>query len=127
MINSFYIKMNKGNIYNNFTKVTEYWDPHIIAELNGHQVKIAKVDGEFTWHSHEHEDEMFYVVKGTLDIHFREKTESLSEGDYLVIPRGIEHKPVAKNEAWIMLFEPASTVNTGNEIDNFTKKNLKRI
>ena len=119
--------MQRGNAYNNLNKITGYWDPHVIASLNGQMVKIARIKGEFTWHAHKDEEEMFFILKGQLTIHFRNSVERLSEGDYLVIPKGKEHKPVAEEECWIMLFEPESTLNTGNEINDFTKKHLKNI
>lgn len=106
-------------------KITEHWSPAIIAELNGQHVKIAKIKGEFIWHSHENEDELFYILKGELDIELRDKTLSLKEGEMVVIPKGVEHKPIAKEECSILLFEPASTINTGDKTDDLTKKELK--
>ena len=106
-------------------KITEHWSPAIIAELNGQHVKIAKIKGEFIWHSHEHEDELFYILKGKLKIELRDKTLELKEGEMVVIPKGVEHKPVAEEECSILLFEPASTINTGNKKDELTKEKLK--
>lgn len=105
----------------------EHWSPHIIAELNGQHVKLAKLLGEFVWHQHEVEDEMFLVLKGELIIEFRDKTVVLHPGELCVVPRGVEHKPVAKEEVSIMLFEPASTINTGDKESDLTRKNLKKI
>ena len=92
----------------------EHWQPRVIAELNGQHVKVAKLLGEFVWHHHEHEDEMFLVLSGTLTIEFRDRAVTLREGELCVVPRGVEHRPVAEKEVEVMLFEPASTLNTGN-------------
>jgi mannose-6-phosphate isomerase-like protein (cupin superfamily) len=105
--------MNKINLVEKFGKFTERWSPKIVAELNGQHVKLVRAQGEFVWHSHEHEDELFYVVRGSFQMQYRDRVEVLHEGDLIVVPRGIEHRPVAEQEVWIMLFEPASTVNTG--------------
>jgi mannose-6-phosphate isomerase-like protein (cupin superfamily) len=93
---------------------SEHWSPKIIAELNGQQVKLVKFQGPFVWLSHEHEDELFYVVRGSFNMEFRDHTVVLKTGDLLVVPRGVEHRPVAEHEVEVMLFEPASTVNTGS-------------
>lgn len=116
-----------GNLDEKFEKITEYWDPHIIAELNGQHVKIAKVKGEFSWHHHVDEDEMFYIFRGSLTIQTKEGDKKLNEGDFIVIPKGVEHRPVALEECWIVLFEPAETLNTGNEENELTRKELKKI
>lgn len=92
---------------------SETWTPKVIAELNGQHVKLAKLNGEFVWHAHEHEDELFLVVRGSLEIEFRDRTVTLGPGELLVVPRGVEHRPVAQSEVELLLFEPASTVNTG--------------
>ena len=115
------------NFQDKFATITEYWDPKIVAELNGQHVKIAKIKGEFIWHSHENADELFYVVKGTLKIEFRDKTETIKEGEIIVVPKDVEHKPIAEDEVHIMMFEPIGTVNTGNIEHDFTKKDLKVI
>ena len=104
--------MKKINIQEKFERFTDHWSPKIIGELNGQHVKLAKVKGEFVWHDHAREDEMFLIVKGTLKIAFREKTVKLKEGEMLIIPRGVEHKPIAEEEVWLMLFEPAATKHT---------------
>ena len=96
---------------------TEQWTPHVVAELNGQHVKVAKLEGEFPWHSHAEEDELFFVVKGSLVIRFRDGDVNLDAGDLLVVPRGVEHAPFAESECHVMLFEPASTRNTG-ELDH---------
>jgi len=115
------------NFQEKFAEITEYWDPKIVAELNGQHVKIAKIKGAFIWHSHENEDELFYVVKGTLKIAFRDKIQTINEGEIIVVPKGVEHKPIAEEEVHIMMFEPIGTVNTGNIENELTKKDLKVI
>ena len=115
------------NIAEKLDSFTEHWNPKIIAELNGQEIRIAKLKGEFVWHSHENEDEMFLVIKGKLTISFREGDKVLNEGEFLVVPKGVEHKPSAEEEVSIMLFEPASVLNTGNINNDLTVKNLDRI
>lgn len=115
------------NIAEKLDSFSEHWKPKIIAELNGQQIRIAKLKGEFVWHSHENEDEMFLVIKGKLTISFRDGDKTLNEGEFLVVPKGVEHKPSAEEEVSIMLFEPASVLNTGNIDNDLTVKNLDRI
>ena len=100
--------------------VTDHWSPKVIAELNGQQVKVAKLLGEFARHFHEHEDELFWVIEGCLEIHLRDKVVELHAGELCVVPRGVEHKPVARAECQVVLFEPAGTLNTGNVINDRT-------
>lgn len=119
--------MEKINLEQKFELFSEQWTPKIVAELNGQQVKLAKVEGEFVWHSHQHEDELFLVIRGELLIQFREKDVLLQEGEMLVVPKGIEHRPVAKTEAWILLFEPGSTKHTGEIESDLTQNTLDRI
>jgi mannose-6-phosphate isomerase-like protein (cupin superfamily) len=119
--------MNKANLLEKFALFNEYWNPKIVGELNGQQVKLVKLRGEFVWHKHDEEDELFFVVKGTLTMELREKAIMLNEGEFLIVPRGVEHRPVAKEEVWIMLFEPATTLNTGNVVDEKTKTTLETI
>lgn len=119
--------MDKINVLEKFNKVTGYWNPGIAASLNGQEVKLARFLGSFPWHHHENEDELFYVVKGSFTMEFRDRKVALLEGEILVVPRGVEHRPVADKEAWVMLFEPASTINTGEDENAFTKKNLTNI
>jgi mannose-6-phosphate isomerase-like protein (cupin superfamily) len=119
--------LDKINLAEKFARITEYWKPYIAGELNGQLVKLDKLKGEFVWHHHENEDEMFLVVKGRFRIEFREKTVWLEEGEFIVVPRGVEHKPVADEEAWIVLFEPASTLNTGNIDNEFTLRELEKV
>jgi mannose-6-phosphate isomerase-like protein (cupin superfamily) len=106
--------MDRINLAEKLGKFSAHWSPKIIAELNGQHVKLVKFQGEFVWHQHEHEDELFYVVRGSFRMEFRDRAVELSEGELLVVPRGVEHRPVAEREVSVMLFEPASTVNTGN-------------
>ena len=119
--------LDKINLAEKVARITEYWKPYIAGELNGQLVKLDKLKGEFVWHHHENEDEMFLVVKGRFRIEFRDKTVWLEEGEFIVVPRGVEHKPVADEEAWIMLFEPASTLNTGNVDNQFTLRELEKV
>ena len=106
--------MDAINLNDKFSLFSEQWTPKVIAELNGQAVKIAKIQGEFVWHHHENEDELFFVVKGRLRMEFRDKTVWLEPGEILVIPRGVEHRPCTEEETWIMMFEPTTTLNTGN-------------
>lgn len=119
--------MDKLNLVEKFALIRDHWSPHIIGELNGQQVKLAKLKGEFIWHKHDHEDELFMVMKGILKIEFRDQTVTIGENECIIVPRGVEHRPVADDEVWIMLFEPASTLNTGNVRNELTKDDLKRI
>lgn len=119
--------MNKVILAEKFSQFTEHWNPKIAGELNGQQVKLVKFQGEFVWHHHDHEDELFYVVKGSFDMHLRDKVITLNEGEFIIIPRGVEHRPVATEEVQVMLFEPASTLNTGNVQDVKTRTILDRI
>lgn len=117
------------NLASKLATFDSYWDPRIVAELNGQMVKLAKLKGEFIWHAHENEDEMFMVLDGQLTIEFREPpySRTLEAGDIIVVPKGIEHRPVAREEVHVLLFEPASTINTGTIVNERTKKNLNRI
>jgi mannose-6-phosphate isomerase-like protein (cupin superfamily) len=110
-----------------FAAVNDHWNPRIIGELNGQHVKIAKIEGAFDWHHHEHEDELFLVHRGTFRMEFRDHSVELSAGDMLIVPRGVEHRPVAEREAEIIMFEPASTLNTGNVVSDHTVRELERI
>ena len=105
--------MHRINLADKLARFSTHWDPKIIAELNGQQVKLVKIVGEFVCHSHEHEDELFLVVRGGFQMQFRDRNVDLAEGDLIVVPRGVEHRPVAATECSILLFEPATTVNTG--------------
>lgn len=119
--------MDKINLLEKFSKFSEHWSPKIVGELNGQQVKLVKFQGEFVFHQHENEDELFMVIKGNFKMEFRNKTVELNEGEILIVPRGVEHKPVADEEVWVLLFEPASTLNTGNVINEKTKTSFERI
>lgn len=119
--------MEKVNINQKLSLFDDYWNPRIIGELNGQHVKAVKLKGEFIFHHHEHEDELFLVVKGTLKMAYLDRTEEIKEGEFIIVPRGVEHKPIAEDEVHILLFEPASTVNTGNIENERTKKNLENL
>lgn len=108
------------NLQEKFSKFTEHWSPKIIAQMNDYHFKLAKVQGEFVWHDHKETDEVFFVMKGQLDILFRDGKVTLNEGEMYVVPKGVEHKPVAELECHIMLVEPTGTVNTGNVVDEKT-------
>ena len=110
-----------------FALISSYWDPHIVAELNGQYVKCVKLKGEFVWHKHEAEDEMFLVHRGTLQMRLRDGVVQIGRGQFFVVPRGVEHQPYAPEEVEVVLFEPASTLNTGNVRNEFTKEKLKRV
>jgi mannose-6-phosphate isomerase-like protein (cupin superfamily) len=105
----------------------DHWNPRVVGELNGQHVKLVKVAGEFVWHHHEHEDELFLVLRGALAIHFRDRVVELTEGEFCIVPRGVEHKPVAAEEACVLLLEAAGTLNTGNVRDERTRAELERI
>lgn len=119
--------MEKVNITEKLSQFADHWNPRIIGELNGQQVKAAKLKGEFFFHHHEYEDELFLVIKGILKMEFRDKTILIHPGEFLIVPRGVEHKPIAEEEVELLLFEPASTLNTGNIENERTKKDLQRI
>jgi mannose-6-phosphate isomerase-like protein (cupin superfamily) len=119
--------MDKVNIRQKLSQFSDYWNPRIIGELNGQHVKAVKLKGEFIWHHHDHEDELFLVTKGTLKMEFREKTVIVNEGEFIIIPRLVEHRPIADEEVHLLLFEPASTINTGNVENEKTRKDLERI
>src|ERR1700754_2614435 len=103
--------IDKVNVAEKLSLFSDYFNPRIAGELNGQYVKLVKFKGEFVWHHHEHEDELFYVVKGEFDMQLRDKTVTVREGEFIVMPRGVEHRPVARDEVEVMLFEPASTLN----------------
>jgi mannose-6-phosphate isomerase-like protein (cupin superfamily) len=117
----------KVNLAEAFARFSDHWSPKVAGELNGQQVKLAKLRGPFIWHRHENEDELFLVVSGQLRIEFREQTVTLEEGEFIIVPRGVEHRPVADAEAHVMLFEPACTLNTGNVRNERTVAKLDRI
>ncbi|MBA2248871.1 MAG: cupin domain-containing protein [Chitinophagaceae bacterium] len=119
--------MNSINIAEKLSLFSDYLNPRIIGELNGQQVKAVKLKGEFIWHQHDNEDELFMVIKGTLSMHFRDKIVEVKEGEFIIVPRGVEHKPAAAEEVHMLLFEPATTLNTGNVENEFTKEILQKI
>jgi mannose-6-phosphate isomerase-like protein (cupin superfamily) len=115
------------NLAAKLARFTDPWNPRIIAELNGQHVKLAKLQGAFIWHHHEREDEMFVVLHGTLRMQFRDREVAVGPGECIVVPRGVEHRPVADEEVHVMLFEPASTRNTGNVRSERTRETLERL
>ena len=119
--------MEKVSLLQKFSLFNDHWSPKIVGALNGQHVKLAKLLGSFIWHRHEAEDELFYVVKGFLKILLRDKTIELNEGEFFIVPRGVEHLPVADEEVWVLLFEPASTINTGNTVNDKTRTELEQI
>jgi mannose-6-phosphate isomerase-like protein (cupin superfamily) len=110
-----------------FDLINDLWKPRVIAELNGQQVKISKVKGEFVWHDHKEEDELFFIIKGTLKMMFRDKTVEINAGEMILVPKGIEHKPVAVEEVWMMLFEPKNIKHTGGVISDLTVDKYDKI
>ena len=119
--------MEKVNLSDKLSEFTEHWSPRIVGELNGQHVKLVKLRGEFVWHHHEAEDELFLVLEGALTIHLRDKSVHLEPGEFFIVPRGVEHKPVANSEAAVLLFEPASTLNTGQVRNELTVIEPERI
>ncbi|HMS39614.1 MAG TPA: cupin domain-containing protein [Pyrinomonadaceae bacterium] len=106
--------MKKVNLAEKFALINEHWRPKVVGELNGQEVKLVKFIGEFPWHHHEREDEMFLALKGSFRIEFRDKTVELNEGEFVIVPRGVEHRPIAESEVEVLLFEPKNVLNTGN-------------
>jgi len=119
--------MKPINILEKFKLFNEHWTPKKIGELNGQQLLLAKLKGEFIWHTHEKEDELFFIIKGSLIIEFRDKTIELNKGELFIIPRGVEHKPIAKKEVHVLLFEPLAIKHTGNVISNLTVETFQTI
>ena len=119
--------METINLREKFSLFTDYWNPRIIGEVNECHVKAVKLKGEFVWHHHEHEDELFLVVKGTLRMKFRDREALVREGEFVIVPRGVEHLPVADEEVHIVLIEPKTTLNTGNITNERTVARLQRI
>ncbi|QYU68410.1 cupin domain-containing protein [Leptolyngbya sp. 15MV] len=120
--------MQNGNITAKLALFSEHWRPKIVAELNGQELKVVKIKGEFPWHHHADIDEMFLCWRGTFRLEFRDRVVDMSPGDFLVIPRGVEHRPVADREAEILLFEPADVRNTGNVVsEEFTAPDDVRV
>ena len=117
------IDMKKINLKKKFEKFSDHWSPKVIAELNDYQFKLVKIKDDFVWHNHQHTDEAFIVINGTIYIEFEDKTEEINEGEMIIVPKGINHKPFAKNEAEIMIIEPRGVINTGQVNDKLTAPN----
>ena len=126
-LNQATMSLEKVTLTEKFAQFSDHWNPRIVGELNGQQVKLAKFSGAFIWHSHEHEDELFLVVKGSFRMELRDKVVELQPGDMMIVPRGTEHRPVADEEAHVLMFEPATTINTGQLENERTKKDLDRL
>jgi mannose-6-phosphate isomerase-like protein (cupin superfamily) len=119
--------MEKVIIAEKLKLFSEYWSPKIVGELNSQHIKLVKLQGEFVWHKHDDEDEMFLVIEGILKMELRDKTIEIHKNEFLIVPKGTEHRPVADHEVSVMLFEPASTLNTGNTQNELTKHHLETI
>ena len=119
--------MQKINIQEKFSLIDDYWNPRIGGEVNDMEVRFAKLQGEFVWHKHDEEDEMFLVVKGSLLMRLRDQEIEINEGEFLIVPKGTEHLPIAEEEAHVLLFEPKTTVNTGSEVNERTVSDLGKI
>ncbi|MCG3179500.1 MAG: hypothetical protein BIFFINMI_01835 [Phycisphaerae bacterium] len=119
--------MNKVNLAQKLATFSDHWNPRVVGELNGQQVKLAKLLGEFPWHRHESEDELFMVLKGSLEIRLRDGIVQLAEGEFFIVPHGVDHQPAAAEEAHLLFFEPASTLNTGNLRNERTVERPERI
>ena len=121
------MSIQKVNLHSKLSLISDYFNPRIAGELNGQHIKLVKFQGEFIWHSHADEDELFLVIKGEFDMHLRDQIITLKESEFLIVPRGIEHKPVAAKEVSILLFEPAGTVNTGQINHELTRTTLENV
>lgn len=119
--------MRKVNVAEKLALFSEHWSPRIVGELNGQHVKLAKLKGEFVWHHHENEDELFFVIKGTLLVRLRGGEVAINQGEFFIVPKGVEHLPVAADEVHVLLFEPADTLNTGNVRNERTLEKLERV
>lgn len=119
--------IEKINLTDKLSRFQDYWNPKIIGELNGQFVKLVKFAGDFVWHKHDKEDELFYVIEGSFKMELRDKSIELNEGELIIIPRGVEHRPRATKEVRVMLFEPASTLNTGDVQSDLTVDRLDKI
>jgi len=119
--------MDVINLDQKFSLFNEHWTPKLLTEVNGQVVKIAKVKGEFIWHNHKGEDELFFIIKGQLKIEFESETKIINEGEILVVPKGVEHKPIAEEEVWLLLFEPMNTKHTGEVQHELTQETIEKI
>lgn len=125
--NSAAYSVRKLNIPSAFDRIPETWSPHIAGRVNGQEVRLAKIDGSFEWHHHDNVEEAFFVVKGQFTMRFRDHDVAMKEGDFLVVPAGVEHMPVAETECWIMMIENAGTLNTGETVTDKTKTELPKL
>jgi len=121
------MNIEKVNITEKLSLFNDHWNPRIVGELNGQHIKLVKLQGEFVWHKHDMEDELFLVISGILKMEFRDKTVEICPNEFIIVPRGVEHRPVAENEVEIILFEPASTLNTGDTKGELTREVLEKI
>jgi mannose-6-phosphate isomerase-like protein (cupin superfamily) len=119
--------MEKVSLRDKLSQIPEYWSPRIVGELNGQHVKLAKLDGEFIWHHHENEDELFLVLEGRLRMRLRDREVVIDAGEFFIVPRGVEHLPIAEGETHVLLFEPAGTLNTGNVLNERTISEPKHV
>jgi mannose-6-phosphate isomerase-like protein (cupin superfamily) len=119
--------MSKVNLAQKFSEFSDFWSPKIVGELNGQQVKLVRFQGPFVWHHHDQEDELFYVVQGRFRMEFRDRSVDVAAGEFIIVPRGVEHRPVADEEVEVMLFEPSTTLNTGNVRNERTREQLDRL
>jgi len=119
--------MQPINLAKKLSLFSDHWHPRIVGELNGQHVKLAKLKGEFIWHKHDEEDEMFFVISGQLKMEMRDKTVTINPNEFYIVPKGVEHKPIAEEEVSVMLFEPASTKHTGEQKHELTKEKLEWI
>jgi mannose-6-phosphate isomerase-like protein (cupin superfamily) len=119
--------MNKINVADKFSRISEMWSPKILGEVNDSYIKAVKFIGEFVWHHHENEDEMFMVISGKLRMKFRDREEIVGPGEFIIVPRGVEHLPVSDQETQVLLFEPKSTLNTGNVRNERTQAELEKL
>ena len=119
--------MKKVNISEKLSQINDYWNPRIAGELNGQQIRLVKVKGEFVYHKHDEEDEMFLVIKGNLILDFKDKIVDVSEGEFIIVPKGVIHRPIAREEVQLLMFVAESNVNTGNLKNGLTRDSLERI
>jgi mannose-6-phosphate isomerase-like protein (cupin superfamily) len=119
--------MEKVNINEKLGLFQDYWHPRIVGALNGQHVKLVKFQGEFVWHKHDNEDEMFFVIKGQFNMEYRDRTVTIYENEFVIVPKGVEHRPVAESEVAVMLFEPNTTLNTGDATSHLTKLDINKI
>ena len=119
--------MNKVNILEKLNQINDFWNPRIAGELNGQHIRLVKIKGEFAFHKHDNEDEMFLVIKGTLKLDFKDKLIEVSKGEFIIVPKGVLHRPIADQEVHLMMFVAASNINTGNIKNEFTLESLEKI